>query len=586
MKEKFGDLFSPDVVMFNGKVITVDKDFSIQEAIAIRNGRILAVGSQDDIKALSGRKTRLLDLKGATVLPGIMDSHSHTVMWAVNLPPLTTYVMPPAVKSIGDIQTIIKEQVQKSLPGEGVFAWGLDVNEIEELKQDPNRKLNKSDLDKISPENPVCIQSVDGGLFWANSRALEFGNVTKDSSDSAGYKIVRDEKSKEPTGLIEIILRFSVYEVVSRLLPTLSESQRRAGIIEATKRLNGYGITSQVEAMLGVDADSLSRGALSNDVIETYTALMNEGKLTVRTSMLMNFANFCAPYRTSFELMKKYLSYVATKPGFGNEMLRVSGIKIGADWTHFDGTAWMYEPYLPSGKTGSLNLVGDTDEEKVDQLWKMLEYAHKRRWSIGIHAIGDRTTDLITDMFDKLMTDDPWDSRHYLIHAPFLTSRAAKTLAKHDIGVSVQTPWLWHYFYADQELPWVGQERFDYTFPVRMMIDAGLVVSNSADAPETEPDWRWGVEAAVRRVSKITGEVRREDQRITIEEALKTYTINGAYLDRQEKVKGSIEAGKLADFCIMGDDILNVAHDKIHDVPVLMTILGGEVVHTTGDLPF
>ena len=132
----------------------------------------------------------------------------------------------------------------------------------------------------------------------------------------------------------------------------------------------------------------------------------------------------------------------------------------------------------------------------------------------------------------------------------------------------------------------MAQERFDYTFPVRMMIDAGLVVSNSADAPETEPDWRWGVEAAVRRVSKITGEVRREDQRITIEEALKTYTINGAYLDRQEKVKGSIEAGKLADFCIMGDDILKIEHEKIHDVPVLMTILGGEVVRTTEDISF
>jgi predicted amidohydrolase YtcJ len=336
--------------------------------------------------------------------------------------------------------------------------------------------------------------------------------------------------------------------------------------------------------MLGVDADTMSRGALSNDIISTYTALMNEGQLTTRTGILLNFANFCAPYRTSFELMQEYLNYVAFKPGFGNDMLRVSGIKIGADWTHFDGTAWMYDPYLPSGQCGSLNLVGETDEEKVEQLQKLMEFAHRRRWSIGIHAIGDRTTDLIADNFAKLMSEDPWDARHYLIHGLFLTPEAAEKMARSHVGISVQSAWLWHYFYADQELPWIGQERFDYVFPLRMMLDAGLIVSNGADAPETEPDWRRGVEAAVCRVSKLTGEARNPEQAITVEEALRTYTINGAYLDHQDHVKGSIESGKVADFCIIGEDILAVEPETIPDIPILMTILNGDVVYDSDDL--
>lgn len=583
MKGPFADVLYPDLVLFNGNVLTIDDDFSKAEAVAVKNGRIIAVGDNDDVKALAGKPTRRLDLQGSTVLPGIIDSHSHTVMWAVNLPPLTTYVTPEAVDTLEDVLDTVAAAVESSSPGAGIFLWGLDPNSLPQVS-DPKLDLHKSDLDKVSPDNPVCVQTQDGSFFWANSRALEFGDVHKDSPDAEGYKIVKDRETGEPTGVIEIVLRFSVYEVLSRLLPTLTEAQRRVGILEATKRLNAYGITSQIEAMLGVDADTMSRGALSNDVIETYTALMNEGELTTRTGIMLNFANFCAPYRTCFDLMKEYLNYVAVKPGFGNDMLWVSGLKIGADWTHFDGTAWMYEPYLPSGEVGSLNLVGETDEEKVEQLWNMMEYAHQRRWSLGIHAIGDRTTDIVADNFAKLMSEDPWDARHYVIHGLFLRPEAAQKMAAHDIGISVQSAWLWHYFYADQELEWIGQERFDYAFPLRMMLDAGLVISNGADAPETEPDWRRGVEAAVRRVSKLTGEVRSPEQRITVEEALRTYTINGAYLDHQDHVKGSIEEGKLADFCIIGDDVLEVEPEKIPEIPILMTILGGDVVHDSEDL--
>jgi hypothetical protein len=258
--------------------------------------------------------------------------------------------------------------------------------------------------------------------------------------------------------------------------------------------------------------------------------------------------------------------------------LKYPGIKIFADGIPLTYSAWMNEDYV-SGDAGHGTSVipGDTDQEQADKLIEMIKYIHSKGYQIGIHATGDRAIDTAVDGLAQAIEENPIsDLRHYIIHADFISLDKAELLAKHNLGVSMQ-PFI-HAMICDFEPTVVGPERAAREFPFKTVLKAGIPLTNSSDAPVTYPNWRMGIQAAVLRESLVSGTVSGPEECISVEEAIRTYTINGAWQDHMEDIKGSIEKGKLADLCILDRDILTVSPREIGSIEVLMTIVDGNVV--------
>jgi hypothetical protein len=266
--------------------------------------------------------------------------------------------------------------------------------------------------------------------------------------------------------------------------------------------------------------------------------------------------------------------------------LRFPGVKIFADGVPLTYTSWMNEDYV-GGEFGHGRSVipGKTDGEQRDNLIDMIRFIHSRGYQIGLHATGDRAIDAAVDGFAEAMQEMPGgDPRHYVIHGDFISRDKAETLKRLNCGVAMQ-PFI-SAMIADFEPHVVGEERAAYEWPTRTVLDAGANLTSSSDAPVTYPNWRLGVQAAVLRKGLISGEVSGPEERIGVEEAIRTYTINGAWQDHMETVKGSIEPGKLADLCIIGEDILNVDPQEIGAIPVLMTVVGGRIVFDASEGAF
>ena len=338
--------------------------------------------------------------------------------------------------------------------------------------------------------------------------------------------------------------------------------------------LNSLGITSFTDA--GVDRE---KWAVYND---TYNEFFNDGEWTCRVNMMLMLAGFG---KSNLEGMKEALKYVGCRFNFGNEWLKVGGAKIVADGIPPLKTAWMYEPYV-DGTCGGLVVDGNTMEEQEENLREMIRMFHGNRLQVGIHSCGERTIDVCSDQYMKCIEEDPWDARHYIIHSDFSKPETIKRIgefnrrSRYQVGLNVQSLIKWTI--SDFMETVVDPERAGYHWPLRSMLDDGIHVGNSSDAPVIYPDWRPGVQGAVLRESKATGKPSGPEQCITVPEAIATYTSHGAWLDHMENSKGSIEAGKVADFCIIDEDILAIDPHQIKDIGILMTIVGGRIVYDAG----
>jgi hypothetical protein len=265
-----------------------------------------------------------------------------------------------------------------------------------------------------------------------------------------------------------------------------------------------------------------------------------------------------------------------TGTGFGNDWLRISGLKLLADGIPPSKTAYMYEDYIGGGH-GQLLVEGNTDEERYDMLISMIKYASTHGFQVGIHVTGDKGIDACVDGYIAALKERPWDARHYIIHTDYVTPECIKRMAQNNIGANVQSAIKWTI--GNLMVGITGEKRAAYHWPLKSLFDGGVRVSNSSDASVTYPDWRQGVESAVLRKDKATDKVLGPEQCLTVEQAIRSYTINGAWQDHQDHVRGSIEAGKLADFTVIKDDLLSIDPNKIHEIPVLYTIVGGNTVY-------
>lgn len=571
MEPRSVECLLPDLVIINGKIICVDKKFAMTQAVAVKDGKIVATGASGQIKALAGKQTKTIDLKGKTMLPGINDTHCHISDWALSRPPLMLDVRFPLVKSIVDIKKMVGDKVVKVKPGEWVLGEGWDEGYLAECLADPNRKPSKEDLDKVAPDNPVVLTEYSGHRAWANSRALEMAGINQDTPNPVGGEIKKDLTTGEPTGLL--------YEKASMalraIIPPWTARQRKVALLSAMAELNSIGITSFTDA--GVDRE---KWASYNDTLNEY---FHDGKWTCRVNMMLMLAGFG---RSSLEGIKEALKYVGCRYNFGNEWLKVGGAKLVADGIPPLKTAWMWEPYL-DGTYGGLVVDGNSPEEQEQNLREMISVCHQNRLQVGIHSCGERTIDVCTDQYMKCIEQDPWDARHYVIHSDFSRPETIKKIGEfgrrtgYELALNVQSPIKWTI--SDFMATVVGPQKAAYHWPLKTMFDNGVRVVNSSDAPVIYPDWKQGIQGAVLRESKATGQVSGPEQRITLKEAIATYTINGAWLDHMENLKGSIEVGKLADFCVLDKDILTVDPHEIKDINTLMTIIGGKIVYDAGD---
>jgi predicted amidohydrolase YtcJ len=560
------EFLSPDLIINNGKIITVDEKFSFAEAVAVKDGKIAAVGSKDEIEALRGAKTKTLDLKGNVLLPGINDSHMHLTWTMVSRPPYMLDLSYPGVKNIKDIRERLKAAVAKTKPGEWILGGGWNPGIIEELVADLNRVLNKTDLDDISPNNPVWFYEFSRHTSFVNSKALEAAGLNKNTPDPVGGMYHRG-----PDGDLDGYMLETANAAIELAAPKYSVEQMVKAFNDNISYMSEYGVTSCTTASeRPQDVKLYSR--LYRD------AFKKGAHFPIRINMMMLWSNYALG--GAYKEIKTALEQVGTATNFGNEWIKIGGIKLFGDGIPPTKTAWMYNPYS-DGSHASLVVPGNTDEEKLEELERIVNICHDNGYQLAVHATGDHTVDETVKKMAKAMERDPWDARHYIIHADFTSEESMKLMGKYNIAIATQAEL--KYVVTDDIIARLGEEVAAEEFPLKQFLDHGITVCNSSDTPCATPDWRPGMQTAVVRES-MSGVVSGPHQCLSIEDAIRSYTINGAWLEHMEDLKGSVEAGKLADFCIIGKDITAIDPHEIHDTPIHMTIVGGHVVFSDGKL--
>ncbi|GAB2980854.1 amidohydrolase [Streptomyces pseudoechinosporeus] len=564
---------TPTLILTGGRVLTVDADFTVAEAVAVCGREITAVGTAAEIAALAGPSTRVVDLVGRTVLPGINDSHLHGAAYAMTKPPFAIDVGHPAVRSIAEITEVVRKAAEAAGPGEWVIGLGWDPGYLAECLAEPGRLPSRSDLDRAAPENPVCLTDFSSHMVWANSAALRTAGVDRATEPPPGGVIDRDPDG-EPTG----ILREAAQRFVQALLPSPTVAQRREAIRSLVSDLHARGITSYTEPGLGTGGSDTLFGGLSADNLTAYAELTAEGALRARVSVLL----LPAAMGGSAADVRKGLDELRVPPSADERRLRVIGVKIFGDGVPPNRTAWMSEPY-PEGGHGALCVHGGTPALQADELREMIRIAHEAGYQLGVHVTGDRAIDTVVDAFAAANEAAPRpDARHYVIHGDFISPESLAELAAHGYGVNMNPGIKWTISDLMDEI--VGETRSAYQWPVRSAVQAGVAVCASSDAPITEPDWRQGVAGMLLRESKASGRRSGADQCVGLADALRAYTINPARQDFAEDWKGSIEPGKVADLVVLDRDLTATDPHDITSVGIDLTVFDGEIVHEPGAL--
>ena len=420
-----------DLVFTNGRVVTVDAAFSVASALAVRGDRIVAVGDGDSVRRWMGGGTRVVDLRGGTLLPGINDSHFHAFMFGYNAPPLRLDVGYPAVRSIADIAESVRAAAASAPPGEWIIGAGWDPGYLDECRADPSRQPTRQDLDAASPDNPVFLSDMSYHTAWVNSVALRRAGIGAATAAPPGAVIYRDEAG-EPTGL----LNEGAVDLVAAVLPPVTNQQRKRALLSAVSQVSALGVTSFTEPGIGPAGDAGVAGAAAWDVLRE---LAGAGQLAARVSVLLLPADTPA----SFEAFRAGLDHMAPMPAADPRMLNIIGVKILADGVPPQKTAWMSEEYAGGG-FGALCVAGETDEERAAELRQMIIHAHAAGYQVGVHASGDRAIDTVVGAFaDSLQAFPRPDPRHCVIHGDSITPASLAVCAQMGFGINMNPTIKW-----------------------------------------------------------------------------------------------------------------------------------------------
>lgn len=557
-----GNDIAPDLVLRNGQIVTACNGL-VAEALAVRANQVSAVGTDAEIGSLAGPRTRVVDLSGRSVVPGINDSHVHLGFFGAVRPPLAVDVSFPTVQSIDDIA----QAVRNARPTSGwIRGIGWDIGYLDDLNAP--RLPHRRDLDKVSDQIPVALRDFSGHQLWVNTRALQIAGIGRDTPDPHGGVIVRDTDG-EPTG----ILQEAASSLVASHMPPLSDGELNQALDTARDLMHAEGITSVTDAALGPGGNTFEGGVAGERILQILADRAGRDDFSLRTTVLMAFSPLTTSSASDFQEHLHTFVPPPNKPGW----FQIAGIKLFADGVPPNKTAWVSQEYCGGG-FGCLTVVGESDEEQLADLDTMVGLAHDAGHQIGVHVTGDLAIEATVKCLVEAQRRNPRpDPRHYLIHADLASPEMLGLLALHDYGASMQPAIKWTIATLIHDL--LGRERADYQWPMRTGLDAGVRVTSSSDAPITFPSWRQGLATAVLRKSKATGETYGPEERISLLDALETYTTNGAWQDRAEAWKGALAPGKVADLCVLDGRILDIDAHDIPDTRIAMTVVDGRVVY-------
>ena len=533
-----------DLALINGKIITVDEKFSIAEAVSVKDGKIQLVGTTEEVKKLTGPETKVIDLKGKTAMPGLYDSHIHIPGTGSAL--MMINCRTPPMYSIEDMKKAVAEKVKESKPGEWVIGRGWDQAKLAE-----QRNPSRWDLDEVSPDNPVILTRTCGHLLVANSKALEIAGITKDTPNPVGGQIVKN-KDGEPTGMFEE----TAMGLVRKYVPEDGIPEFMAQIKAAYEALNKVGITSAIDP------------GTSEDQMVAYQLLKEQGLITVRTNMMLRAVQENEPIEKSVERVENFPMI----SGYGDDLLKLQGFKLFVDGGLGGRTALLREHYENDPDDFGLLTIPEED------LQKLVDAANKRGMLCGIHCCGGKAMDVVLEAYKKTDKIKPIKGRgFYLIHAYQPSEQNFKDCIEYGINIASQPDFL--YYLGDSYINSVGLERCSRLKPHRDWLDHGIMTASGTDSPVTPYPPFPCLWASIARETEIGKVCLGEDQKVTREEAIRMYTINGAHISFEQDIKGSLEPGKLADIIILDRDILTCPEPDIKDTVVLETILGGETVY-------
>ena len=546
---------APDLLLHGGHVITVDDAGTTAEAIAIKGERIIAVGSDANLLALAGSSTRTIDLEGRTVVPGIVDSHIHAFGYGLDRAMLS-FATGEMLTLDGMLQRVA-ERAAETPAGEWIVARGPFSLEFVEGGRLPDRY----ELDRVAPNHPFYMNT-QGHDVNVNSMALELAGITRDTPDPQGGTIVRDTEGV-PTG--ELLEEFA-WGPVERLIPAPTREALVEAARLAVRGLNAAGITSVID-MDGPLSESREK-------IEILNELERSGELTVRWHVLTRFrgTEYAA---ASPAVIDEAVRDMGAPSGFGSDWVRIEGIKLSLDGG-VQG-AYMREPYGEDRfGPGYRGILRGWNQESLETVMRA---AHRYDVRMFVHCVGDAALDLALDAMDAVNDDHPiaglrWTLEHAGVNP---TPKNLEQAARLGIVISTQQPMGWTIGKSFKRM-W-GDPLGSNWMPNQTWIEAGLVVKGGSDVAPIDP--MLGLWTYVAR-EDVAGDVSDPAERLSPYQALRAYTINGAYGTFQEDVLGSIEAGKLADLAVLSDDPLTVPVDDIKEISVLMTVAGGRVVYEAG----
>jgi predicted amidohydrolase YtcJ len=545
-----------DVVLLNGTILTVDNCNSRAEAVAIKNGRFLWVGKNDEAKAAIGKETSVRDLEGLTVIPGFNEAHNHTLQFGSILSGIDLHM----VSSFDEVLLLVRERAHRQPEGTWILGAGINQARLRE-----NRLPTRWDLDLVSRNHPVSLKHASMHVMIANSRALAVAGITPKTPNPQGGEICRDKETGEPTG---VLLEFPAMDLLENRIPKPSHEELIYFLRRANDNLLSEGITSATDAGVGVLVGVPRQIGAYQDAVE-LGVLKVRHNLAIWGNELVNYDNL----EQNLKDLEWKLLGMGIRSGLGNKKLRIGPFKFVLDGALSMGTAVTYDPYGidPNHQTTGVFVI------EPEKMAKVASVVHGLGWQLAIHAIGDKTLDTAMDIIEKALREGTVrkDARPRIEHCVMVTPRMIKRLRDLGIIVVVQPGFVWGI--GDNYISQLSPERAATTIPIRTFLDNNIMMAFSSDRPVADGAPLLGIHAAVNQKT-CTGQGYAPDQKISPEEALRCYTMGGAYSTFEEKIKGSIENGKLADLVVLSEDLTQVSPERIKDIQVIATMIGGKFV--------
>ena len=543
----------PDAIFYNGTIITMQPGdpTAVAGAVAVKGERIMAAGPKDSILGLASEKTDMVDLRGGVMLPGFIDSHGH-FPWNGNdaLFGVTLYSPPlGAIASVPGLLQVLTEKASTLPPGQWLFGRGYDHTVWPE-----KRHPTKADLDKVCSTRPIFIVHMSAHVGVANSVALRLANITRETPDPIGGVIGRDADG-EPNGLLE---GPPAYTLVQSAMPPRSHAQDLAGIKKACEIYAQAGVTTvQNGWAFRSDLDLLAKAHTSGDLFLRVVVW---------------------PFAASYEEMAAYPTTTSGTDLSGEHMITLGAAKLWADGSIYVRTAWLSQPYHVTPARNP-HYRGFPRFKEKSQLIGMVDKLHADGWQIAIHTSGDQAIQDALDAWEAAQARTPrTDTRHISVHAH--TAREDQLDRMKHLGISPSFFVTHTYFFGDRHWEiFLGPDRARRLTPCRTALDRGIKITLHNDPPVTPISPLMSIWSAVNRLS-AGGREMGPELKISVAEALRALTIDAAWQNFEEGIKGSIEPGKLADFVVLEEDPLTIEPLRIRDIRIVRTIVGGRTVFT------